>query len=698
MADKKKKYEIGDIVPDDEVILDEDVIVDEDVFIDPFDVTPDQELDVSKIGVEVPAKVRFEVSGLDSKADKLRALQKYYPDAEPVGDNFIMTNPETGADMVLNVEGWMPSWGDVAELGPEAVGAIAGLGGSILGGIGGGAAGTAVPVVGNATGAIAGGIAGGGAGYSAGKNLAQSGINWLYGNDDTRDLGDRALDVAGDFALGAAGEGAGRVVGAGAKYLGGKAINALSGTAKRSVVGSADDAALAAQRLAPFEAAGVKPTPGMIQGTAGAAREQAVARSNPVVREGIADVEQQLAGKWDDALQGYTAGLEPSRAEAGQAIREGVRGHAASVRSTTNALYDDVAEATGEAPAVGTALNQFLTETTERFAKAGQSEKLNIGSTYEAVLSQAKALSDDVAKGGSFTTLKEARTAINDIAFNSTKASEKALFKQLGKAISEDMEATAKAVGDDALTKWQKANAHFTRTRDKADINGLKPMDSLIAKETPESIFQIISSGSKNNGTLVGKIMEQVRAGGGEDAVRQVGSTVFNRLGRNPRGEFSAARLVSDWDQLAPEAKTAFMKYNGGGAVRQSMDDLVAAMKQVTDYKAAGRTNSFSDGVGQSFAKHLAQKLEGPAAIGAAVTSPTALAGVAAYKATQFIMGNAKNKMFSSPETIRWLTGAVRSNNPVREIGKLRLIMNKTADMALKAELRDYISEVENAL
>lgn len=72
-----------------------------------------------------------------------------------------MTDPETGHQMVLNIEGWMPSWGDLTEFAPEALGIAGGMGGAAIAG----AAGTALSPIG----AFAAGSAGGGVGYAAGK-------------------------------------------------------------------------------------------------------------------------------------------------------------------------------------------------------------------------------------------------------------------------------------------------------------------------------------------------------------------------------------------------------------------------------------------------------------------------------------------------------------------------------------------------
>ncbi|MCZ4089068.1 hypothetical protein [Sinorhizobium psoraleae] len=121
---------------------------------------------------DAPALIRAQVGALDKPEDRLKALQKTYPDAKPYGDdNFIFTD-EKGKVRLYNQESWMPSLGDFVSIGPEAGETIGGGLGGFFGGLAGAAGGSVVPVVGTGAGAVGGAITGAGAGSVAGRKAS----------------------------------------------------------------------------------------------------------------------------------------------------------------------------------------------------------------------------------------------------------------------------------------------------------------------------------------------------------------------------------------------------------------------------------------------------------------------------------------------------------------------------------------------
>ena len=82
-----------------------------------------QELDTTS---GAPLKVRAVVGNFDDPERRLKALQEYYPDAVPYGDdNFIFTS-EDGVPTVYNNESWVPDIGDLVSVGRDIVSTIAG--------------------------------------------------------------------------------------------------------------------------------------------------------------------------------------------------------------------------------------------------------------------------------------------------------------------------------------------------------------------------------------------------------------------------------------------------------------------------------------------------------------------------------------------------------------------------------------------
>lgn len=149
------------------------------------------------------------IAGLyDDPKLRLQAVQKYYPDAKPEGDdNFVFTDPKTGKKTLYNPKGF--DTGDVLSLGRDA----ATLTGSTLGAVAGTAG--ASPGVGTILGAGAGGMVGG----MAADKIADA----ITGIE--RNPWSHVKDAGKDFGLNALGEGVGGAV---AKVLG-PSVSRLSG-------------------------------------------------------------------------------------------------------------------------------------------------------------------------------------------------------------------------------------------------------------------------------------------------------------------------------------------------------------------------------------------------------------------------------------------------------------------------------------
>lgn len=126
----------------------------------------------------------------------------------------------------------------------------------------------------------------------------------------------------------------------------------------------------------------------------------------------------------------------PSRGETGQVIKDSVEQFGKDAYAQTNRMYDEVGELAGNTPVTGAAVKEHLAKISTRFDKAGTSEKLNLGKTYEGVLGQTRAIVDDINKGASFTTVKEARTSINALARDAGTPAEKRMYEELSSALN----------------------------------------------------------------------------------------------------------------------------------------------------------------------------------------------------------------------------------------------------------------------
>lgn len=662
----------------------------------------DTPINVDKIEREAPASLRARVAGLNSTADKLRAIRAFAPDAQPFGsDNFIMTDPETSKPMLFNIEGWVPSLGDAAEFVPEAIGGVAGA----VTGVAGAALGAPTGPVGSGAGAIAGGASG----YAVGKRGTQKGLNWLFGDEDTRELDERLGSGATDLLVGATGEVAGplagKAIGAGARGVSGLIGSAVpkvtENMAAREIGAMVDDGALAASRMKVFNDAGIKPTPGMIGGSRVAQAEAQAARNLPEVREGLDAVDEQFANRWGNIRQNMTGGSDLSAAEAGSLVRETVGDLSQTVRNKTSRMFDEVGDLTDDLPAVGNATDEFLATMSKEFKGAGQSAKLNLGPTYKDVLGQAEALRADIRGGTGFDALKDARTRIGEIAFDkNAPAATRSMYGRLYAAITKDMEATAAQGGDEALQAWKRATNFSKRTFQTNTPVSQPAMQKLLKKDTPESLYRMISSGVKNNGTKVNDIMKQVRLGGGQDAVQDVFSTTINKLGFNRQGEFSPTRWLTDYDAWAVEGKDAFFRHVKGGAkLRDEADNFRAAVKELADYQAsikAGSKDRTLAKAGMEWTnKLLADKQVG--AVAAITTGGGSIPATATIMGKNFLVAKASSKMFTNPETLKFLTRSMKGEPDKQVVSAMRKFIRTARDETAKAALREYLHSIGEA-
>lgn len=657
--------------------------------------------------LEAPAMVRAQVGALDKPEDRLNALRKTYPDAQPYdGDNFIMTDTETGKTMIYNQEGWLPSGGDMASILPEIGEGVGGLLGGVGGFIGGGAAGTAVPVVGTAVGAGAGAITGAGAGATVGRETVQRGLNWAFGNEDTRTTGEQIGDAAQTFALNALGQGGGMILGKGASSLA-KAVGPID---RGIIVGRADDAVEAAKRAADMKAIGVEPTAGMVNASPTiAVREQALAatRAGKPIEDRIAQAFDAMDGEANRIVSGLTP-QTMTRQELGEALKEQASVLKSQTKARSDALYQRVDDLIGGRTAQGSQTRAYL-EALEAQKKAmGKSAQLNDGPAIDTVLKQTKAITEDLKKGINFNQLKEARTAIGRIANDpQVDGVLKDRAQGLYGALTADMGATAANSGDEALVAWRKANNYFRRMNDPKGTFGTKTsIDPIIRAQTPEQAADWVLGQVNKGGTRLNAVRRQIeRTEGGADLWNTLTGSTIERMGitRGVDGveAFNPTQMLKQWTKLSPEAKDAMFKGTARKQYRADLDRLARIADNLKEYRrldnhsgtqkaasALGELNPFSrDNLLGAVIGGI-----GGGGVGAVVGGVGRAAGSYATKRWQA-------KLLTSPKTVEWLTqipsAQMQKGGLKAHLSTLSQIGKTTGDAALRVAIADYLREVK---
>ena len=652
--------------------------------------------------MEAPALVRAQVGALDKPEDRLTALRKTYPDAQPYdGDNFIMTDPETGKTMIYNQEGWLPSGGDMASILPEIGEGVGGILGGIGGFIGGGAAGSAVPVIGTGAGAAAGAVTGAGAGATAGRELVQRGANWLFGNEDTRTTGEQIGDAAQTFALNAVGQGGGMLLGKGASALA-KSVGPID---RGLIVGRADDAVEAAKRAADMKAIGVEPTAGMVNGSpATAIREQALAptRAGKAIEDRIAQAFDAMDGEANRIVSGLTP-QTMTRQELGEALKEQAAVLKSQTKARSDQLYQRVDDLIGGQTAQGGQTRAYL-EALEAQKKAmGKSALLNDGPALDTVIKQAKAVTEDLKKGINFNQLKEARTAIGRIANDpQVDGVLKDRAQGLYGALTADMGETAANAGDEALVAWRKANNYFRRMNDANGTFGTKTsIDPIIRAQTPEQAADWVLAQVNKGGTRLNAVRRQIeRTEGGADLWNSLTGSTVERMGTT-RGvdgveAFNPTQMLKQWTKLSPEAKDAMFK---GTARKQYRDDLDRLARVAETMKNYRRLDNHSGTQKAASVLSEMNPFDRTTLLGTALMGPKALAISAAGKGANYAFRKWQAKLLTSPATVEWLANVpnaqMQKGGLKAHLGKLSAIGKTTTDAALRVAIADYLREVK---
>lgn len=496
----------------------------------------------------VPKGLRAALGSTPKPEDKLRLVTKYFPDAQPYGDdNFVYKNPKTGRFTLVNPKGL--DMGDVAEYG------------RIPFEIGGGALGL-IP-----------GIPGGpltmGATSIGGSQLAGEGYDALmrsiYGSEDTRTAGEMAKDVAVGAGIDIATAGTGKLLGPFARTLFGS---------KEGV-----EAGQAAKRL------GMGPPPLGTVSSRGIARLESGLRQTLTGAKTIDMAYDVSIKELNDALQriaGQGAGMSPQAA--GQAVLDSANNFKNKFNLRSEELY--------------TALGNIM----PRDSLFRPQNTLNVIQTLQGAgvdnpeLAKRLMPKDLVADlqslysregTATYTDMKKLRTKIGN-RMKSMNTGDTLLpeLSQAYAALTKDMDEAAFSVGGDVARAAQKASRFYKAGKDTIE----KQIDPLVmqgkADLDPEKVYKRLSLGGKTQQqTLDRQLASFVKP----DVQSQVGGVQLIEAAGGDA--FSPAKLTTNLRKL--EA--------GTGQLPSTMRNLpqVGDLRTVADaFNRAGSTINRSNTAG----------------------------------------------------------------------------------------------------
>jgi hypothetical protein len=651
--------------------------------------------------------LRLQVSGVEKPEDKLAAIRKQYPDAQPYGEgNFIFTD-ESGKVRQFNQESWFPSLGDLAESTPTIAEGL----GAILGGAAGGTFGSAAP----GPGTVAGAVLGSGVGATGFRGATQDAINWWYGNEDSRTTGEKLTDEVRTIGYNAAGEGVGRAVVAGGKAAisGGKKLLGVPDYSKLSnVVGPADDVAEAIVRRDDLRAIGANPTAGMVAGTPKAA--QAEHALIPTLHgDRIQSRINDAFVKQGDEFERIVSGISDkplTKAEAGASLRTQADALKTAAKAETDRLYTET-KSLATAPATVDATDDFMRKLQAERAGLGKWSAKTKGVHADEVLSHAADIVEEArGSGWSFEQLKNARTEIGKMANDTDDVAKKSYLNGLRDALTSDMEATANAAGPDAVASWKKAETAY-KDRISPETGFGKGGQGYVLTDpridTDRLFDKAFADKSKGGNTIASTRRIVEKSDGGKVAWRNTIAGEIDRMGRNGSGEFSGTQFMREWNKLSPEAKNAAFNGTEFASYRADLDRLARIADNMKKYgRSANHSNTKTHQTVLS--KFTPTKIIG-AALGLGVDAATtggmgtmaALSGAAAGAAVEGATNNAQKQtinLLTSPETVKWLTevpaAQMKKGGIAAHLAKLAKIGTTTSSKALAIEINAFLREM----
>jgi len=599
--------------------------------------------------------IRSQAGLIGNPADRISFVQSQLPNAQPFGaGNFIFPDPDTGELTLFDpdqakepIETTIPfvgrttvtpsDVGDVADITREGLEFAGSLAGTVAGGVTGG-------VVGGPPGVIAGGILGAGTGQAAGAEFSTM-LSRLIGAPDTRTGQEIVRDIGVEFATGAGGQ---------ALLPGGAA--ALRGGTRFLLRGNQ---ALAARRLAAFEAAGVAATPSQVT-------------QNPLLRgienlmgltPGSSGVIKRTAQKAQDQLKTFAESrsklLSGSVADAdiaGEAMAGAIKGNfLPRFKDLSQRLFDRINQFIPAEDAVSVSnLQNIMGELGGEIPGApALSEALRSAGLDKFIAAAAQ----DIGETGalSFGALQALRSRVGSKLGNVGLVGDFDIgeLKRLYGALTADIRQAAVDQGGPAAVKaFENANTFYSRELGKIE-QFLQPLVGKEARRLGGGIGEVFLA-LERSGKLGSATIDAVKSSIPAAQFKLVQAAAIRRMGRATASQqddlgslFSSERFLTNWNNLPDATKNSLF---GTSRLRADMDTIAKVSSEIRE---SGRMFFNPSGTADRFASNV---LLGIGAGGTAVIGPEFIGLLIGAAGS----ANIASRLWTSQSFVRWLAQATK--------------------------------------
>lgn len=311
---------------------------------------------------------------------------------------------------------------------------------------------------------------------------------------------------------------------------------------------------------------GITPSLGMTgkTGAMAAATLEKVPFSGQIIAKDAARAVSEVEGAFQ-AIRGRV-GTPLSPDAAGAALQEGLRGFVSKFKASAGKLFDAVDAKIPKTTQVDLTSTQAAIAESKQYFAANPKLAAKLGlNDWDAVMSEA------AQNGVNWQATKQLRSKIGE-ALGSARGAladeDVGRLKQLYGALTQDMEAAAKAAGPEAYSAWKRANGFYKSGATRIERN----LDSLIGKDpasgpNAERAFEAFSAMAKSDRASSDVVrMQRIKSSMPKDAWNTVSASIVERLGKSRPGQqsaagdaFSPATFLTEWNKLAPDAKKVLL-------------------------------------------------------------------------------------------------------------------------------------------
>lgn len=270
-----------------------------------------------------------------------------------------------------------------------------------------------------------------------------------------------------------------------------------------------------------------------------------------------------------------------------------------------------------------------------------------------------------------YSRLKIFRSTIGNKLQSALSGDERSALKKIYGALSEDMKtAIINNSGEKGLQAFNKANNAFSRTQNFLDKN----IEPLISAKTPEKVYQLALSGTKQGGSNIKSIIKTLDPSQKE----YLRGTVLKQMGmaspglQDATGEvFSPAKFLTEWNKLSPEAKINIFTKDQILATNK-LNKVISAIKDSSKVKQFSNNLPYATWAGLGTISTLSPVTGLGLAGGARITS----------------------SMMANPEFVNWLskTPNVKPSNFPKYLNRLSIIAAK--DPSIRDDMLNYLESI----